>query len=88
MFRLLISLLLVIRLTNSQECGKSQFGASFSVGGEYSEPGQWPWLAPLFKRPKDKAQESFFCGSTIIAKRFLLSGESFTQKLSKNLFKI
>jgi hypothetical protein len=61
----------------TQECGKRGQGFTFSVGGEYSEVGQWPWLAPLFRKENDK----FFCSSSIISERFLLSGKKMTYKL-------
>jgi secreted trypsin-like serine protease len=72
-----------INLTFSQECGRSTFGSEFSIGGEYSTQGQWPWLAPLLTKDKHK----FFCGSSIISDRFLLTGE-LCGKFTKNCQKI
>ena len=70
LFHLIISITLIKSL-DSQECGRVKVGTSFSVGSEYATRGQWPWLAPLFYRKDDE----FFCGSTLISKRHLLSGE-------------
>lgn len=56
------------------ECGRSTTGDGLSIGGEYSEIGQWPWLAPLFLKEGDK----FFCSANIISDRFLLTGEFLT----------
>lgn len=53
-----------------EECGRSA-ESGLSIGGEYSAQGQWPWLAPLFMKDGNK----FFCGSSIISDRFLLSGK-------------
>lgn len=61
---------ILLKFSSTLECGRSQVAASFSVGGEYSSRGQWPWLAPLANRADNK----FFCGSTIISDRHLLSG--------------
>jgi hypothetical protein len=54
----------------AQECGRTE-GISNSIGSEYSKQGEWPWLAPLFRKQNDK----FFCSSSIISERFLLSGK-------------
>lgn len=67
----LILFIFCIKLLNAQECGVVKVAVPFIAGGDYAERGQWPWLAPLFLKEKDK----FFCGSTIISKRHLLSGE-------------
>lgn len=61
-------------------CGKVPAGNPLSIGGEFSLKGQWPWFAPLFNK---KRNDTFFCGSTIISKRYLLGG-----KLILNLSKI
>lgn len=54
----------------SQECGRPVVGISFSIGGEYSQQRQWPWLAPLFLKQGD----TFFCGSSVISDKHLLTG--------------
>lgn len=54
-----------------QQCGEVQVGFGYIVGGNYSEKGQWPWLASLHYRKNN----AYFCGSSIISKKHLLSGE-------------
>jgi hypothetical protein len=54
---------------NADECGKVKVGSGLSVGGEFSTPGQWPWLASLFHKGK------YHCGSSLISKKHLLSGK-------------
>lgn len=67
---LLIFIFILISATNSQECGQTKIlGTAFSIGSEYSTRGQWPWLAPMFYTKNNV----FFCGSTIISKRHLLT---------------
>lgn len=66
-----IFVIISINLSKSQECGKQKHGSSLIAGGEFSWRGQWPWLAPLFYSLDDR----FFCGSTIISKKHLLSGK-------------
>jgi secreted trypsin-like serine protease len=56
---------------NGQDCGCIKVAVSFSIGSEYAVRGQWPWLVPLLKNDSDK----FFCGSTIVSDRHLLTGE-------------
>ena len=68
---LLPLLLLTITSSSANECGQQSVGTGFSIGGEYSLRGQWPWLVPLFEVNDNK----FFCSSSIISDKFLLSGE-------------
>ena len=64
-------LIISLNFIYSQNCGRAKVGTSFSVGSQYASKGQFPWLAPLFYKKGDE----FFCGSTIISERHLLSGE-------------
>jgi secreted trypsin-like serine protease len=56
---------------NGHECGRVKVATSLSIGSEYAIRGQWPWLVPLLKNDSDK----YFCGSTIVSERHLISGE-------------
>jgi len=67
----LLIAIISVRFINSQNCGRVKVGTSFTIGSEYATKGQFPWLAPLFYKKDDE----FFCGSTIISERHLLSGE-------------
>ena len=68
---ILVLITTFISSLSSQDCGRVKVGTSFTVGSEYAIKGQFPWFAPLFYKKDDK----FFCGSTIISKKHLLSGE-------------
>jgi hypothetical protein len=57
-------------ISESLQCGQVKVGRPLSVGSEYASRGQFPWLVPLFTVNEDK----FFCGSTIISERHLMSG--------------
>lgn len=72
-FLILLETFLNIKILLAQECGKIQIPTSFTIGGEYSYRGQWPWLAPV----ANKIDGKFFCGSTIISNRHLLGGKDF-----------
>lgn len=60
-----------VAFSTSYECGKVRIGLGFIGGGVESRKGEWPWLAPLFKRSGD----IFFCSSSIISRKHLLGGE-------------
>jgi secreted trypsin-like serine protease len=55
-----------------QECGEVQVGVGYIAGGNFSTKGQWPWLASLHYNKNGR----YFCGSSIISKRHLLTGEN------------
>jgi secreted trypsin-like serine protease len=59
---------------NGQNCGrvKVPLVSSLSIGSEYANRGQWPWLVPLMT-----TAEKYFCGSTILSELHLLTGEIF-----------
>ena len=56
------------------ECGKRKASnpTGLIVGGNSSYPGRWPWFASLFLKKDDR----FYCGSSLISDRHLLTGES------------
>jgi hypothetical protein len=64
-----------LSLIFAEECGVRARGISFSIGSVYSKEGQWPWLAPLFRKKDD----NFFCSSSIISENYLLSGKDFSK---------
>lgn len=70
-------LILKISFVITYECGVkkvTQPGALIR-GGQTSFPGQWPWLASLHKINNSLPKKSeFFCGSTIISEKTLLTG--------------
>lgn len=55
----------------SQECGIVKYSSELIFGGTYAKRGQWPWLCTLH----DSASEEFFCGSTLISARHVVTGE-------------
>lgn len=71
LIRIFCVLLTFKKFSSSFECGKVQGGVGFISNGNESARGQWPWLASLFYRPN----RNFFCASSIISERHLLSGE-------------
>lgn len=58
-------------IVEAQECGNAKFSSELIYGGEYSKRGQWPWLCTLH----DIESDEFFCGSTLISNRHVLTGE-------------
>jgi secreted trypsin-like serine protease len=59
-------------LTSAQECGNVKYTSELIYGGEYAKRGQWPWLCAVH----DTVSDEFFCGSTLISKKHVLTGES------------
>jgi secreted trypsin-like serine protease len=55
----------------AQECGIVKYSSELIFGGDYAKKGQWPWLCTLH----DVESEEFFCGSTLISNRHVLTGE-------------
>lgn len=66
-------IILIGNLECNQKCGKQRFTSGLVVGGDYSLPGQWPWLASLFEMRYSK--EMYICGSTLISNFYVLTGE-------------
>jgi secreted trypsin-like serine protease len=64
-----ISFLATSSASKIQFCGRAQVAASFSFGSEFAMKGQWPWLVPLLT-----TTDKYFCGSTIVSEKHLLSG--------------
>lgn len=75
-FTFLIFIFFCPILTRAFECGiqKESKGQALIVGGEVSYPGQSPWLASLHKLKADSNRLEYFCGSTLISDRRLITG--------------
>ncbi|XP_058448404.1 CLIP domain-containing serine protease B9-like [Malaya genurostris] len=60
--------------SSNRVCGKpaKSFLNKLSFNGELTEKGQFPWIVPLFDRT-DRRDPKYFCGSTIITRRHLLT---------------
>lgn len=63
--------LLVIKYVTAEECGNVKYSSGLIFGGTYAKQGQWPWLCTLH----DTTSDEFFCGSTLISSRHVLTGE-------------
>lgn len=63
--------------TNAQECGNVKYTSGLIIGGEYAKRGQWPWLCAIH----DATSDEFFCGSTLISKKHVLTGEFAASKI-------
>lgn len=48
-------------------------GESRIVGGECAQPGDWPWQVGLYESGTDNGKDKFFCGGSVIARRFVLT---------------
>ena len=60
----------------AQECGNVKYTSGLIYGGEYIQRGQYPWLCAIH----DTVSDEFFCGSTLISKKHVLTGEFFLGK--------
>ena len=60
-------------VVQAQECGNVKYTAGLIVGGDYIQRGQYPWLCAIH----DTVSDEFFCGSTLISKKHVLTGEFF-----------
>jgi secreted trypsin-like serine protease len=56
---------------SSKEGGSGKYTTGLIHGGEYAKIGQWPWLCAIH----DSVSDEFFCGSTLISKKHVLTGE-------------
>lgn len=65
------SFLLFTNVTEAQECGNVKYTSELIYGGDYAKRGQWPWLCAIH----DATSDEFFCGSTLISKKHVLTGE-------------
>lgn len=69
-----IRLVLIVKLAiiaTAQDCGNVKYSSELIFGGKYAKRGQWPWLCTLH----DQESDEFFCGSTLISTRHVVTGE-------------
>ncbi|XP_055637711.1 serine protease gd-like [Toxorhynchites rutilus septentrionalis] len=72
--------------TSDYVCGRPS-DASISrlaLNGKHAEKGQFPWIVPLFDRTQ-KQNPKYFCGSTIITKKHLVTTASCVYKTNDYL---
>jgi hypothetical protein len=69
-------LVFYIPLALTFECGVKKITQPGALihGGQVSFKGQWPWLASLHKMTNGKQKSEYFCGSTIISEKTLITG--------------
>lgn len=58
-------------ILKAEECGNVKYSSELIYGGNYTKRDQWPWLSSLH----DVDSDEFFCGSTLISARHILTGE-------------
>lgn len=73
MFCILLKLSFVAVIVTSQECGVVKYTSELIYGGQTSKKGAWPWLVALH----DINTEEFFCGSTLVSDKHILTGKNF-----------
>lgn len=73
MFCVLLKLSFVAVIVTSQECGVVKYTSELIYGGQTSKKGAWPWLVALH----DINTEEFFCGSTLVSDKHVLTGKNF-----------
>lgn len=56
----------------AEECGQVKYSSELIYGGVYAKRGQWPWLCTLH----DIESDEFFCGSTLVSSRHVVTGEN------------
>lgn len=56
----------------AEECGQVKYSSELIYGGVYAKRGQWPWLCTLH----DVESDEFFCGSTLVSSRHVVTGEN------------
>lgn len=62
---------LVLNVTCAHQCGELLFSKGFTIRGEAITRGQWPYLVALV----NVAENSFFCGGSLISAKHVLTGE-------------
>jgi secreted trypsin-like serine protease len=68
----LVLIFLLINFVSTEDfCGKVSIQSGLVVNGEEARPGEFPFLAALYKYKTDK----FFCAGNLITRRHVLTGE-------------
>jgi secreted trypsin-like serine protease len=78
-FSIIVLFITFLATSNGQNCGRSHVASLYSIGSEYASRGQWPWLVPLLTN-----SDSYFCGSTIVSEKHLITGELITVNAPAN----
>jgi len=65
-----ILLFIIVNHVQGQWCGNVTFIKTTVLSGDEAAPGQFPFLAALIYKPKNK----FFCGGTLITSKHVLTG--------------
>ena len=77
--KLILNLIIVFcveKKKKSDDCGTRRYSRPTIYGGDYAEPGQWPWFARLFRETMQAPFLKFFCGASLISEQHLLTGLS------------
>jgi secreted trypsin-like serine protease len=72
MLAIFLQLSFLVTLVVSQECGVVKYTSELIYGGQYAKKGAWPWLVALH----DSKTDEFFCGSTLVSPKHVLTGKS------------
>lgn len=72
MLWILLKFSFLVVLVTSQECGIVKYTSELIYGGQYAKKGAWPWLVAMH----DATTEEFFCGSTLVSDKHILTGEN------------
>lgn len=62
---------MIVIVASNEECGVQKSGNPLVFGGTAVSAGDFPWVVPLFRKYNDK----FFCGSNLISRQHVLTGE-------------
>jgi hypothetical protein len=82
-YKVMLLLLFLVALTGAFECGKQKIKRSSNLinGGTKSFAGQWPWLVTLHRYKNLE----FFCGSSLINEKMVITGKIINLRHSKAL---
>lgn len=69
----LLTLIIVIAavVAGEEECGQRKSVNPLVFGGTAVSSGDFPWVVPLIRKFNNK----FFCGSNLISRQHVLTGE-------------
>lgn len=60
----------IVNSISAHQCGELLFSKGFTIRGEAITRGQWPYLVALV----NVAENSFFCGGSLISAKHVLTG--------------
>lgn len=67
----LIFVALIAMAASQEECGQRKSVNPLVFGGTAVSAGDFPWVVPLIRKFNNK----FFCGSNLISRQHILTGE-------------